>query len=527
MPSIISASTTSGTALSLSSDTSGELQIRTGSTPTTAVTIDSNQNFNFSKTGQRITGDFSNATVANRVAFQTSTIDANSNLYLIPNGTATTAQHIITNSSDLSATSTGTFAFIQANSTDARIGGTRISASGSFIPLTFYTSNSERLRIDTSGNVGIATTSPSSFGKFAVQGASTNRVFYADSLAQPVARYDDNSFVSNGLTIRNSGITGSNQGIGLLFQLGVSGTPVDAGAIQIRSEADFSTSANQDAAMTFATVLNGTSAERMRIDSSGNVGIGTSSPTSFGSTYTVLDVFNTANGGALVLRGGDVTTALFGDDSVGGLLETRTNHPFVFRTNQIERMRITSGGDLLVGTTTAGTKFYVLQAANSLGSIIRCTDANFSNHPLDLAVDRNTTNNSYYFIRAAVTGVAYRFQVADSGNVTNTNGSYGTISDVKLKENIVDATPKLDKVNQLKVRNFNLIGDELKQIGFVAQEFEEVFPSMVEESPDKDMEGNDLGTTTKMIKTTVLIPILVKAIQELNAKVVELEAKLK
>jgi hypothetical protein len=140
------------------------------------------------------------------------------------------------------------------------------------------TTIAERMRIDDAGNVGIATSSPSTFGKFAVQGASSNRVFYADALAQPVARYDDNSFVSNGLTIRNTGITGSNQGIGLLFQLGASGTAVNSGSIEMRSEADYSTSANQDAAMTFATVLNGTNTERMRIDSSGNVGIGTASP---------------------------------------------------------------------------------------------------------------------------------------------------------------------------------------------------------------------------------------------------------
>lgn len=155
------------------------------------------------------------------------------------------------------------------------------SSSNSYISFTtnnYGVDRAERMRIDNAGNVGIATTSPSSFGKFAVQGASTTRAFYADALAQPVARYDDNSFVSNGLTIRNTGVSGSNQGIGLLFQLGAGGTAVDSGAIQIRSEADYSTAANQDAAMAFFTAANGTNSERVRIDSSGNVGIGTSAP---------------------------------------------------------------------------------------------------------------------------------------------------------------------------------------------------------------------------------------------------------
>lgn len=193
-----------------------------------------------------------------------------------------------------------------------------------------------------------------------------------------------------------------------------------------------------------------------------------------------------------------------------------------FAEGGVESMRIDSSGNLLVGATgqISSEKLGVTQSANSQAVAINATNASYTADAFIVYASRNTTNNSFYALNYFNIGAsAYKFRVADSGNVTNTNGSYGTISDQKLKENIVDATPKLDKVNQLKVRNFNLIGDELKQIGFVAQEFEQIFPSMVEESADKDVDGNDLGTTTKTIKTTVLIPILVKAIQELNAKV--------
>ena len=103
-----------------------------------------------------------------------------------------------------------------------------------------------------------------------------------------------------------------------------------------------------------------------------------------------------------------------------------------------------------------------------------------------------------------------RFQVASNGNVTNLNNSYGSLSDMRLKENIIDATPKLENLNKLRVVNFNLKQDpdKCKQIGLIAQEVEQVFPALVE----IDGEG------TKSVKYSVLVPMLVKAIQELKAE---------
>ena len=79
---------------------------------------------------------------------------------------------------------------------------------------------------------------------------------------------------------------------------------------------------------------------------------------------------------------------------------------------------------------------------------------------------------------------------------------------------------------KVKVRNYNLIGEEIKQIGVIAQELEEVFPSMIDISPDVDKEGNALGTETKSVKYSVFVPMLIKSIQELSAKVTALEAQL-
>ncbi len=71
---------------------------------------------------------------------------------------------------------------------------------------------------------------------------------------------------------------------------------------------------------------------------------------------------------------------------------------------------------------------------------------------------------------------------------------------------------------QVRVRNYNIIGDTQKQLGVVAQELESIFPAMIQETVDRDENGDDLGTTTKSVKYSVFVPILVKAIQELKAE---------
>jgi hypothetical protein len=125
-----------------------------------------------------------------------------------------------------------------------------------------------------------------------------------------------------------------------------------------------------------------------------------------------------------------------------------------------------------------------------------------------------------HFVGYSSIGSTTNIKIQGNGNLQNANNSYGAISDIKLKENIVDASPKLDKLMQVKIRNYNLKGDyeQHKQLGVVAQELETVFPSLVEETADKDIEGNDLGTTTKSVKYSVFVPMLIKAIQELKAE---------
>jgi hypothetical protein len=120
-----------------------------------------------------------------------------------------------------------------------------------------------------------------------------------------------------------------------------------------------------------------------------------------------------------------------------------------------------------------------------------------------------------------IAGNADNAYVDSAGSLFNRTGTYGTISDITLKENIINATPKLQDLLKLKVRNFNFIGKNEKQLGFIAQEFEEVFPNAVNTDTGLgDMNGK------KVVKTTVLIPMLVKAIQEQQTLITELQEKL-
>jgi len=126
-------------------------------------------------------------------------------------------------------------------------------------------------------------------------------------------------------------------------------------------------------------------------------------------------------------------------------------------------------------------------------------------------------------------GTTNVYAVFGNGDVVNTNNSYGPISDVKLKENIVDATPKLDDLMKVRVVNYNLkqeLGFEPhKQIGVIAQELEEIFPGLVDSHVDTDEDGNQLDTQTKSVKMTVFIPMLIKAIQEQQQIIEQLKAK--
>jgi hypothetical protein len=291
------------------------------------------------------------------------------------------------------------------------------------------------------------------------------------------------------------------------------------------------------------------STERLRITSAGDLFVGgTSAPVlgyeklgvigsaAFRSVEsTVLGLWNTTNAGliqfytegggtgagSLQAAGGALT--LLGGTSLS-LTATGAN-PLIFNTNNAERMRIAASGTVGINQAPITRQFAVTQnlAADYVGEF---TQLSATGNGLVASVNSSGTG-AVFFSGYSISASATRFSVFTNGNVVNLNNSYGAISDVKLKENIVDATPKLEDLCKVKVRQYNLKSDpNHKQIGVVAQELEEVFAGLVETVADKDRKGNDLGTTTKQVKYSVFVPMLIKAMQEQQAIITSLTSRI-
>jgi len=263
------------------------------------------------------------------------------------------------------------------------------------------------------------------------------------------------------------------------------------------------------------------------IDTSQNVGIGTSSPFGTAANRIVLSINGTTDANFTMGSGGS-QRSYFVVSSSSVDLSTVGAIPLTFGTNASERMRINSDGNISVNSTSNSvSRFAVNQTTTSERCISAVTPASYGSAAFRSLSSATAGTGWYHFFGTSSTDTVSNIVIYGNGNIENANGVYGSISDIKLKENITDATPKLDKLMQVKVRNYNLKGDyeQHKQLGVIAQELETVFPGLIEETQDRGENDELLETTTKSVKYSVFVPMLIKAMQEQQAQIEELKAE--
>ena len=276
---------------------------------------------------------------------------------------------------------------------------------------------------------------------------------------------------------------------------------------------------------------------RATVDSSGQLGIGTTSPGQLlhlsSASPRIRLTHTAANSNAFVDAATSGVLEFSADDN-----NAASNSSVRFKVDGTEHMRLTDDGYLKVSTngtfSANGTNNFYQSSTSDFGLLVGGYGA-YASTVLVLE-GTNATGASFNLLQGyragnATTGAGgtLSINIAGSGNVTNSFNSYGAISDIKLKENIVDASSQWDDIKAFQVRNYNFkeeTGQETQtQIGVIAQEIETVSPGLVYETADRDREGNDLGTVTKSVNYSVLYMKAVKALQEAQTRIETLETQ--
>jgi len=254
-------------------------------------------------------------------------------------------------------------------------------------------------------------------------------------------------------------------------------------------------------------------------NASGNVGIGTTSPTN-GKLVITGNSVTTAQGIRLT---GDTAEARFICESAtigAGILGTFSTHPQLFYTDSAERMRIDSSGAVGVGSSSPSTfgRFVVSQPNVSPAGWFHITATSTTSVPaVSFVKQDNDSTTSQVLVNFYING-----SLAGQGQI-NANGAnaaaFGAFSDSRLKENIVEISPQLANIMALRPVEFDYIASEGggHQIGFVAQEVQAIYPDLVGERADGMLTLSDMNKNDAR---------LIKAIQEQQALITSLTARI-
>lgn len=404
----------------------------------------------------------------------------------------------------------------------AKISATSKDTFGAAFNMTFGTTDgstgiSERMRIRYDGNVGIGTSSPEKL------------LHIASTSAQSVIT----------LQRTNSNTTGA---IGALQWTALDNHTV-ASMVALGDGND------EGAHITFNTTSAASSndpygiSERMRIDSNGNVGIGTGAnvdeilhiqgsvdnddialkientfdDNSSATPPSAAVVFTTAsNNGHIRVFGAPANTAANHKMDIGA---TASTSYLTFSPNGSEKMRIDSSGNVEIGTSSARP-----DEINDNGIAIHNSGKQYQFSSSDFAVLKSSSTGTKIFFRYGTSG-SQNTQIGSISYPTTSSVAYNTTSDYRLKENVVDMTGALDRVEQLQPKRFNFIQDpEITFDGFLAHEVQSVIPEAI--TGEKDAVDDEGNPEYQGIDQSKIVPLLVGAIKELKAEIETLKSQI-
>jgi hypothetical protein len=437
-------------------------------------------NLAFTGTAQRITGDFSNATLSNRLAFQTSTANTTTAVTFLPNGTGTVATLNVYNNSD--PTNASVAQFQAQSSADVRI-ASNISGTGTYLPMTFYTGGSERVRIDTSGNTG--------FGGTAAATAKVQVLGTLPSSGTLSFAYHTTAEVPSGTTGAAVAYHSKITTAAASFTLGTAAhfladPPAKGAGSTITNQMGFYAESTLTGATNnygfYSNIASGSNrwnfyaAGTAQNYFAGNTGVGTT---------TIAGKFNVGGGRSFFGANSETYSIAVGYTQARcnngqtyyiGATDSATPDLVFSNAAGTERMRLGDGGGLSVGTTAVGTA----------GEI------------------RATNNITAYYSDARLKD--FKGKIGDAlYKVSQLNGYYYTENE--------------------KAEEFGYNNKEL-QVGVSAQEVQAVLPEVVTPAPfDLDADGKSKsGEDYMTVRYEKLVPLLIEAIKELKAEVEALKA---
>ena len=462
--------------------------------------------YNEGSNGLLIRSDENNADLGSNIIFavdgsESARIDSSGKLLLnTSTHTLTESEMVVASEYSASGTTTGGITLSSRQSGSWRNSG--IFANGT--DLTFTTgdtglngaqASSERMRIDSAGNVGIGVTDPSV--ELDVSGTirATTRLNVGNSNQVTALSLYSGSVATTGTFESNA------TGAYIIFKDATSGgSNVGIGAV------------GDD-----CFIMAGGS-EKVRIDDSGNVGIGTNDPTE------KLDVQGNITATGVVKLDGGLATApayTFDGDTNTGMYSPAAD-TLAFSEGGLERMRINSAGKVLIGTTSQGSygaKLRVLGGRIEASGYVATGNSslfllggNYGAPTIECRSYTSYSSNTQKIMRFAGSTGTERGSITIAGVTT----SYNTSSDERLKENISDAEDAGSKIDAIRIRQFDWKdGGEHQDYGVIAQELQSVAPEAVSEGYDEE----DMWS----VDYSKLVPTLIKEIQTLRNRVAQLE----